>query len=111
MMDVVAIFLAWLDRTLLPVRVVVTDSKSNHVNFGIEGWNCLEGRLNDGGIDVFAVRRWAGRRSHCSGRRRRAGRARVRQPIIERLAIAGTCGERNEYCAARQPAPARNWRL
>ena len=56
MMDVVAIFLAWLDRTPLPVRVVVTDSKSNHVNFGIEGWNCLHRSLSGRGIDIYAVR-------------------------------------------------------
>jgi hypothetical protein len=56
MIDMVAIFLAWLDRSRLPVRVEITDIKSNQVNFDIEGWNCLEGRLNDGGIDVFAVR-------------------------------------------------------
>jgi hypothetical protein len=56
MIDMVAIFLAWLDRSRLPVRVEITDIKSNHVNFDIEGWNCLEGLLDDGGIDVFAVR-------------------------------------------------------
>src|SRR4051794_27384781 len=56
MMDVVAIFLAWLDRSPVPVRVDITDIKPDHVKFDIEGWNCLEGRLNDGGIDVFAVR-------------------------------------------------------
>jgi hypothetical protein len=57
MIDVVAIFLAWLDRTPLPVRVVVADSKSNHVGFGIEGWNCLDGSLSDNGIEIYAVRR------------------------------------------------------
>ena len=56
MIDMVAIFLAWLDRSPLPVRVEITDIQPNHVKFDIEGWNCLEGRLDDGGIDVFAVR-------------------------------------------------------
>jgi hypothetical protein len=56
MIDVVAIFLAWLDRTPLPVRIVVANSKPNHVRFGIEGWNCLHGSLSDNGINIYAVR-------------------------------------------------------
>ena len=54
--DIVAIFLAWLDCTPLPVRIVVANSKPNHVGFGIEGWNCLHGSLSGRGIDIYAVR-------------------------------------------------------
>jgi hypothetical protein len=56
MMGVVAIFLAWLDRSPLPVRVEITDIQPNHVKFDIEGWNCLDGSLSDNGIEIYAVR-------------------------------------------------------
>jgi len=56
MIDVVTIFLAWLERTTLPVRVVIVDIDPNHVKFSIEGWDCLQGSLNDRGIDIYAVR-------------------------------------------------------
>jgi hypothetical protein len=56
MIDVEAIFLAWLERSVLPVGVVVANSKPNHVRFGIEGWNCLHGSLSDNGIEIYAVR-------------------------------------------------------
>jgi len=55
-MDVVAIFLAWLERSALPVGIVVVNTKPNHVKFGIEGWNCLHGSLSDNGIEIYAVR-------------------------------------------------------
>jgi hypothetical protein len=35
MIDVVAIFLAWLERSALPVGIVIENSKSNHVRFGM----------------------------------------------------------------------------
>jgi hypothetical protein len=56
MIDIVAIFLAWLDRTPLPVRIAITNSRSNHVGFEIEGWKCLHGSLSDNGINIYAVR-------------------------------------------------------
>ncbi len=56
MIDVVAIFLAWLERSALPVRIVITNSRSNHVGFEIEGWKCLHGSLSDNGINIYAVR-------------------------------------------------------
>ena len=54
MIDVVAIFLAWLERSALPVRIVVANRKPNHVGFSIEGWNCLHGSLSDNGISIYA---------------------------------------------------------
>ena len=56
MIDVVAIFLAWLGRTPLPVKVELADIKPNHVNFSIEGWNCFRGSLNHCGINIYAMR-------------------------------------------------------
>lgn len=56
MINVGAIFLAWLDRTPLPVRVEITDIKVNHVKFGIGGWNCLHGFFRNNGIEIYAVR-------------------------------------------------------
>jgi hypothetical protein len=56
MIDVEAIFLAWLERTTLPVKVEVADIKPNHVGFGIEGWKCLHGSLSNNGINIYAVR-------------------------------------------------------
>jgi NAD-dependent dihydropyrimidine dehydrogenase PreA subunit len=55
MIDVVAIFLAWLGRTPLPVKVELADIKPNHVNFSIEGWNCFHGSLNHCGINIYAM--------------------------------------------------------
>ena len=55
MIDVSAIFLAWLERTTLPVRVVVADIDPNHVKFSIEGWDCLQGSLNHCGINIYAM--------------------------------------------------------
>jgi hypothetical protein len=56
MIDMVAIFLAWLGRTPLPVKVELADIKSNHVKFSIAGWNCLHGSLNHCGINIYAMR-------------------------------------------------------
>jgi len=56
MIDVSAIFLAWLERTTLPVRVVVANIDPNHVRFSIEGWDCLQCSLDHCGIEIYAVR-------------------------------------------------------
>jgi hypothetical protein len=56
MIDVSAIFLAWLKRTTLPVRVVVANIDPNHVRFSIEGWDCLQCSLDHCGIEIYAVR-------------------------------------------------------
>ena len=56
MIDVVAIFLAWLDRTPLPVRIIVADISLSRVKFSIEGWKCLQGSLNHCGINIYAMR-------------------------------------------------------
>ncbi|UEM18469.1 hypothetical protein JL100_015210 [Skermanella mucosa] len=54
MIDVSAIFLAWLERTRLPLRVA--DIDPNQVSFSIEGWDCLRCSLNHRGIEIYAVR-------------------------------------------------------
>lgn len=56
MIDVVAILLAWLEHTPLPVKVVVADIDPDHFRFSIEGWDCLQGSLDHGGIEIYAVR-------------------------------------------------------
>jgi hypothetical protein len=56
MIDVSAFFLAWLERTPLPLRLVVANIDPNHVKFSIEGWDCLRCSLNHCGIEIYAVR-------------------------------------------------------
>jgi hypothetical protein len=56
MIDVAAIFLAWLERTKMRVRVVVADTGPNHVKFSTEGWDCLQGSLSHCGINIYAMR-------------------------------------------------------
>ena len=47
-----SIFLAWRNLTPLPIQVFATSAN----RFGIEGWPCLDGSLDDSGIDIYAIR-------------------------------------------------------